>query len=34
MIGGDFFKFYVQDDGWPIMKYMTRSIDQAWLPLG
>ena len=27
------FKFYVDDDGWPIMRYNKLAIDTQWLPL-
>ena len=28
------FRFYVDDQGWPVMRYKKRSTDQSWLPPG
>ena len=27
------FKFYVDDDGWPVMRYKKLAVDVQWLPL-
>ena len=27
------FKFYVDDDGWPIIRYKKSTVDAQWLPL-
>ena len=27
------FKFYVDDDGWPVMRYKKSTIDAQWLPV-
>ena len=27
------FKFYVDDDGWPVMKYKKSAVDAQWQPL-
>ena len=27
------FKFYVDDDGWPVMRYMKSTVDAQWQPL-
>lgn len=28
------FKFYVDDEGWPVMKYKNKATDNTWLPAG
>ena len=27
------FKFYVNDDGWPVMRYKKSAVDVQWQPL-
>ena len=27
------FKFYVDDDGWPVMRYKKLAVDAQWQPL-
>jgi hypothetical protein len=27
-----FFKFYVDNDGWPVMRYKVSIVDAKWLP--
>ena len=27
------FKFYVDDDGWPVMRYKKSTVDVQWQPL-